>query len=106
MLSLVLPFKLPANPNITLIELEADEMHSYVQNKDNVSWIWLALERRTGQIVGFYIGDRGAAGAKGLWYSLPVELRDRAVFYTDKWDPYGTIISKEKRICEKGKINY
>lgn len=106
MLSLALPYKLPLNPEIDLVEIEADEMHSFVQNKDNVWWIWLAMERTTGQIVGFHIGDRSAEGAKGLWYSLPVELRKQAVFYTDNWDAYGTIIPKEKRICEKGKTNH
>ncbi len=42
--------------------LELDEMWSFVQNKKNQVWIWLALCRRTRQIVAW-------------WYGLSVSLK-------------------------------
>ncbi|ECM9835226.1 IS1 family transposase, partial [Salmonella enterica subsp. enterica serovar Typhimurium] len=45
---------LPAKPDDIL---ELDEMWTFVQKRDNKQWLWLALCRRTKQIVGYYIGD-------------------------------------------------
>ncbi|MDM8564874.1 hypothetical protein QUF74_04400 [Candidatus Halobeggiatoa sp. HSG11] len=32
--------------------------------------IWLAIDIKTGEIVGVYIGSRDTKGPQGLWYSL------------------------------------
>lgn len=40
--------------------LEVDELWSYVGNKKNKVWIWLALCRRTRQIVAWRPGSREA----------------------------------------------
>jgi len=64
------------------LEIECDEAWSFVANKDNKQWIWLALDKKTREIVGVYIGDlalarylpaadRSESGANGLWNSLP-----------------------------------
>jgi insertion element IS1 protein InsB len=39
-------------------------MWIFVQKQDNKQWLWLALCRRTRQIVGYYIGDRGIKACK------------------------------------------
>ena len=39
------------------IESEIDEMWSFVGNKENKQWIWLAIDPNTKQIIGCYIGD-------------------------------------------------
>ena len=44
---------------------------SYVGKKDSKQWVWLALDIKTREIVGVYIGDRSKEAAKGLWISLP-----------------------------------
>jgi len=46
-------------------------MWSFVGNKGNKQWIWLALDVKTREIVGVYIGDRSRDGAQGLWDALP-----------------------------------
>ena len=38
--------------------LELDELWSFVFEKSNKQWIWIALCRRTRQVVAHYIGDR------------------------------------------------
>jgi IS1 family transposase len=43
--------------------------------KNNQQWIWLALDKKTREIVGVYIGNRSEDGARGLWNSLPPVYR-------------------------------
>jgi IS1 family transposase len=44
-------------------------MWSFVGNKGNKQWIWLAIDVFTKEIVGVYIGKRAQTGAQGLWDS-------------------------------------
>jgi|SRR5258708_402508 len=46
----------PNDANATILEL--DELWSFVLKKVNTSWIWIALCRKTRQIVSYAIGDR------------------------------------------------
>ena len=82
---------------------------SFVDNKGNKQWIWLALDITTREIVGVYIGDRDEVAARELWLSLPPVYRQCAVAYTDFWAAYGMVIpSKRHRAVEKetGKTSY
>ncbi len=38
-------------------------MWSFVANKKNKQWIWLALDIETKEIVGVYVGERSRQGA-------------------------------------------
>ena len=58
-------------------------MWSFVGNKGNKQWIWLAIDVLTKEIVGVYIGQRDKDGTRGLWNSLPPVYRQCAVSYTD-----------------------
>jgi insertion element IS1 protein InsB len=78
------------------IEIECDEAWSFVTEKNNKQWIWLALDKKTREIVGCYIGERGETGAKGLWNSLPPVYRQCAVCYTDFWAAYAQVIPKNR----------
>jgi IS1 family transposase len=84
-------------------------MWSFVGNKGNKQWVWLAMDVSTREIVGVYMGDRSEAGAKGLWNALPPVYRQCAVAYSDFWAAYGCIFpSKRHRAVgkETGKTNY
>ena len=84
-------------------------MWSFVGNKGNKQWIWLALDRDSREIVGVYVGDRSRKGAKKLWQSLPPIYRQCAVCYSDFWEAYEQVIpSKRHRAVgkETGKTNY
>lgn len=90
------------------LTIECDEMWSFVGNKGNKQWIWLAKDTNTKQIVGAFIGNRDSEGAQGLWDSLPAVYRQCAVCYTDFWVAYEQIIpSKRHRPVgkETGKTN-
>lgn len=71
-------------------------MWSFVSNKGNQQWVWLALDVKTGEIVGVYVGARSRVGAEGLWQSLPATDRQCAVCYTDFWSAYEQVIPKPR----------
>ena len=91
------------------LTIECDELWSFVDNKGNKVWIWLAKDRNTGEIVGVYIGSRDKEGAKGLWDSMPSVYRQCAVCYTDFWKAYSVVFpSKRHRAVgkETGQTNH
>ena len=49
--------------------IQCDELWSFVGNKENKQWVWLAIDQGTGESVGVYVGDRRQKGAQGLWES-------------------------------------
>ena len=77
-------------------------MWSFVGDKGNKQWIWLAIDESTKEIVGVFVGKRSRAGARGLWHSLPPVYRQCAVAYTDFWEAYEQVIpSKRHRVVGK-----
>ena len=90
------------------LTIQCDEMWSFVENKNNKQWIWLAIDVESGEIVGVYVGSRNKEGAQGLWDCLPPVYRQCAVSYTDFWAAYEVIFpSKRHRAVgkESGKTN-
>jgi hypothetical protein len=67
-------------PTTTRPEIEIAEQWSYVGNKGQVIWHWVAVERATKQVVGWVVGDRSAATCRRLWESLPADYRKRGIF--------------------------
>lgn len=57
------------------VTVECDELWSFVGNKGNKQWVWLAIDRDTREIVGVAIGARDEATARALWESLPAVYR-------------------------------
>ena len=83
----------PDNPEV--VELELDELWSFVRCKRNQRWVWLALCRGTRQVVACVIGGRGEATCKLLWNAVP-ESYKQGVCYTDFWRAYSTVIPTEQ----------
>ena len=67
------------------LTLQCDELWSFVENKGNKQWVWLALDTNTREIVGVSIGARDEAAARKLWQSVPAVYRQCASAYTDFW---------------------
>ena len=89
--------------------IQCDELWSFVDNKGNKQWVWLALDADTREIVGVYIGARDEAAARKLWDSLPPVYRQCAVAYTDFWAAYGTVFPRQRHRTvgkETGKTSY
>ena len=78
------------------LTIQCDELWSFVNNKGNKQWVWLALDATTREIVGVYIGARDEGAARELWKSLPAVYRECAVAYTDFWVAYGTVFPSKR----------
>ncbi len=51
--------------------LELDELWSFVGNKKRQVWLWIALCRRTRQVVAYTLGDRSTQTCQQLYNNLP-----------------------------------
>jgi IS1 family transposase len=84
------------------LTVQLDELWSFVDDKGNEQWVWLAIDVETREIVGCYIGDRSGESAKALWQPLPAVYRQCAVCYTDFWVSYPVALpSKRHRAVGK-----
>lgn len=77
------------------ITLELDELWSFVLKKVNQIWVWIALCRKTRQVVAYALGDRSAKTCQRLWEAIPQGYRQGHCF-TDFWVAYSAVISDEQ----------
>jgi len=71
--------------------LEIDELWSFVLGKARKRWVWIALCRRTRQIVAFYIGKRDEALARQLEQRIPYPYT-LCPMYTDRFLSYASVL--------------
>ena len=69
-----------------------DELWSFVDNKGNKQWVWLAMDAKTREVIGCHIGDRSLKSALALWESLPSVYRQCAKIYSDHWEAYAAVL--------------
>ncbi|MBX2890542.1 MAG: IS1 family transposase [Saprospiraceae bacterium] len=75
--------------------LELDELWSFVYCKDFKRWVWIALCRRTRQIVSFFIGDRSEQSCRRFWELVPPDYRKCRTF-SDFWEAYAAVVDTGK----------
>jgi insertion element IS1 protein InsB len=75
--------------------LELDELWSFVLKKANKRWVWVALCRRTRQIVAHFIGDRSEASCLQLWRRIPLAYK-RCHSFSDFWDTYHLVFAADR----------
>ena len=68
--------------------IQLDEMWSFVGNKENKQWIWLALNPANRQIIAFHVGGRGTHDAQLFYDKIPSIFKENAAFFSDYWQPY------------------
>lgn len=93
---------------IQRLEVEGDELWSFVGDKGNKYWVWLAMDLSTRQIVAFHVGDRSRNSARALWNKLPIRFQQQALFYTDLYESYVGIIPPHQHVPvtkDSGKTN-
>ena len=73
------------------MELELDELWSFVLKEAQKRWIWIALCRPTRQVVAYVIGDRSQATCQTLWDRIPEAYRTGHCF-TDFWAAYQQVL--------------
>ncbi len=67
-------------------DLELDEFWSFVQQKSDQRWTWLAWDRHCKQVVAFVNGRRTDANCRLLYRKLSAVEVNR--FHSDKWEAY------------------
>jgi IS1 family transposase/transposase-like protein len=88
-----IPCQVKPKPKDSLdLVIECDELWSFVRSKENAVYVWLAINRKTQEIVGVYFGDRSRKSAREFWNSLSQEYRQQAKVYTDLWLSYQEVI--------------
>jgi insertion element IS1 protein InsB len=75
--------------------LELDELWSFVLKKTNQAWIWIALCRKTRQVVAYAVGDRREQACHRLWEAIPAAYRIGQC-YTNFWVAYRAVIPEEQ----------
>lgn len=75
---------LPAQPGDSL---ELDELWSFVGNKGDTWWVWIALCTRTRQVVSWVLGKRDYFSCKELKQKIP-EQYQHCRYYSDEFRPY------------------
>lgn len=91
------------------LTIQCDELWSFVDNKGNKQWVWLALNANPREIVGVYIGARDETAAGKLWESLPPLYRQCEIAYTDFWAAYAAVLPSQCHRAvgkETGKTSY
>jgi IS1 family transposase len=87
---------------LSMDEIEADEIRTFVQNISNVRWIYIALDRKSRMIIHFHIGNRDTADAKIFLSGLSQKLSTQSQVSTDclksyieavERNPYGRVDS-------------
>src|SRR5437660_7492416 len=78
----------PNDANATILEF--DELWSFVLKKVNTSWIWIALCRKTQQVVSYAIADRSKETDEKLWNKILLVYRAGNCF-TDLYSVYKKI---------------
>lgn len=76
--------------------IEADELWSFVRNKQSAWWVWVALDADTRQVLAMVVGDRSEATAQRWWDALPAEYRDGAIVCTDLWSAYRAVVPADR----------
>jgi insertion element IS1 protein InsB len=79
----------PNDESATILEL--DELWSFVLKRRNQVWIWIALCRKTRQVVAQAIGDRSEKTCQELWDNIPDEYLKGHCF-ADFWKAYQAVI--------------
>ncbi|GBL14558.1 hypothetical protein MTo_01861 [Microcystis aeruginosa NIES-1211] len=72
--------------------IKCDQMWYFLFSKTIKVYIWLAIDRKTREIIGGYLADRSRQSAQKLWAGLPGVDRQCAVAYTHFWESYKTVI--------------
>lgn len=80
---------------VEVFGIQLDEMWSFVQNKQDKAWIWIALNPVNRQIIGLHIGKRSKDDAQKLWESIPAFFREQVSFFSDYWQAYQAVFEPE-----------
>ncbi len=65
---------MPKEPGKLIVQM--DELWSFVGNKGNKQWVWLAIDTKTREIIGCHIGDRSKVSMGVIASGVPTVRQD------------------------------
>ena len=78
------------------IEIQIDEMWSFVDFKKNKKWIWVVYCPALKQTLAVHFGGRTKRDLKAILDQLPPRVRDNCKFATDHFESYYQLIAKDQ----------
>ena len=66
--------------------------------KVNRVWVWIALCRKTRQVVSYALGNRSQETCRRLWETIPESYRQGYCF-TDFWAAYAAVLPEEQHVA-------
>ena len=88
----------PRRVTVGCRRVEADELLSFMQNKANKKWLWLAIDADSRQAIAYYVGDRSKKSASRLWKKVPPVYKEHAMFLTDAYASYRGVFPKRRHL--------
>jgi len=86
-------------------EEEVIEMDEICVRLSPSFWLWIAVSRLVGQVLGFALGDRTDAMLALAWSDVPEDYHNKPV-RTDHWGAYGRVFASfpvgQHQACDKG----
>jgi insertion element IS1 protein InsB len=81
------------------LDVEMDEMWSYVGSKANQRWLWHAIDRATGTVLAYVLGRR----QDEVFLELKALLEPFGIsrFFTDNWGAYERHLDPETQVIGK-----
>ena len=80
--------------------VEYDELWSYVGSKSNRQWLWIALCRRTKQVVAYHFGDRDKKSFLEFYLKVPIEYAN-CLSTSDGLHAYKIMTPYGHKMCKK-----
>jgi len=70
--------------------------------KSPAVWLWIAVSRLVGQVLGFALGERTGEMLRLAWSDVPEDYRNKPV-KTDHWGAYASFFPpSQHEECDKG----
>lgn len=88
--------------------LGLDERWTYVGQKANAVWLWIALDRGSRQVVAWVLGGRSEQTAWRLWDALPLIDAQRVgwAHCTGLWRSYDNVVPRKRRATALGETKH
>lgn len=87
--------------DLKMPEIEADEIRTFVGNKKNIKWVYIALDRESRMVLHFHIGSRDANDAEIFLSGLSDRLSEVSQVSTDCLASYVAAVQRTRTWCDR-----
>ena len=86
--------------DLDIEEIEADEIRTFVGNKTNLRWIYIALDKKSRLVIHFHVGKRDTKDARKFLIGLSEKLNSSSKVSTDCLKSYVSAIANNPTNAE------